>query len=166
MTSTLYPNSPIRTIPAHTFAAITARAGWLADEYHIHNVAPCRDGRYEIELHDNDNDKVHFLYVTDTETTCDCRGYAVREMCSHSVGLPRMMVSFSALTNLRIETNEKRESFLIDKDIEQGISLEKQIELKAKQGELTVLAKIGTNNDSILRAFRVQNMAQNAKGAA
>jgi len=157
---TVYPTDT-RTVKASTYQNMTARAAQMASEYHIHDERTTRTG-FEIVLHGNSTDKSHTLAVSDYQVSCDCRSFFYFGACSHCLALPALHVSFASSLNLEIASCEKRENFLIDKDIEKGLAMRESVEMKELQGRLVGLSRCGTITDAISALFRLHAMARRA----
>jgi len=161
MTQSLYPTDT-RTVKASTYQNMTARAAQMASEYHVADERKTRTG-FEIVLHGNSTDKSHTLAVSDYQVSCDCRGFHFFETCAHCLALPTLHISFAASLNLEIESCEKRESFLIDKDIEKGLAMMEGVELVEVQGRLKGLVKCGMITDAISATFRLHAKLKGGK---
>ena len=160
MTQSLYPTDA-RTVKASTYQNMTARAAQMASEYHIADERKTRTG-YEIVLHGNSTDKTHTLAVSECRIECDCRSFFYFGACSHCLALPALHVSFASSLNIEIASCEKREDFLIDKDIEAGLAMREGVELVELQGRLVGLSRCGMITDAISATFRLHAMARRA----
>jgi len=133
----------------------------MASEYHVADERKTRTG-FEIVLHGNQSDKTHTLAVSECRIECDCRSFFYFGACSHCLALPALHVSFASSLNIEIASCEKRENFLIDKDIEKGLAMRESVEMKELQGRLKGLVKCGTITDAISATFRLHAIARRA----
>lgn len=148
------------TISASLYDSIQTIAAHIAEKYHVHDIGNMGDGTRKVTIAANDGDGMHELFVSDWNKPCDCRGFDIRGICSHSEGLSILTTSFTAEVNTRIADKEKRENFLIDKDIEGRCSAMELVELGALGKELCLLYRIGTDCDAVAQSLRLQAMAQ------